>query len=152
MGKFYRKYPKKKVVGSKVTVELPTTDNNVKVVLTPPIPSGARPAPMSNREVERIAKVIGSLSDEDIKTFVEHTAHGGDKPAGAFAIIGGDFGGGFGGVAIGGKVLTPKQQPEPPKQQPKGQGHYVRTQNGQCYENVVAVVVIEDGKQVIKWL
>lgn len=159
MGKFRRKYPKKHI-------EVLNT-NGVQVVLTPP--DSRAKTDFTDSEVKTIVSVLAGLNDADMQKFIEHTAHGGDEPAGTFAIRGG-FGGnpfaGLSGIDLSGlKDRRPREQPAPqpaprpapqpaPKQAPSPSGVTVGvdSKTGKVYKNVVGLIVVEDGKQVIKWL
>lgn len=159
MGKFRRKYPKKHIEVLNA--------NGVQVVLTPP--DARAKSDFTDGEVKTIVSVLAGLSDSDMQRFVEHTAHGGDEPAGTFTIRGG-FGGnpfaGLAGIDLSGlKDRRPREQPAPqpaprptpqpaPKQTPSPSGVTVGvdSKTGKVYNNVVGLIVVEDGKQVIKWL
>ena len=160
MGKFRRKYTKKHI-------EVLNT-NGVQVVLTPP--DSRAKTDFTDGEVNTIVSVLAGLSDADMQKFVEHTAQGGDEPAGTFTIRGGSFGGnpfaGLSGIDLSGlKDRRPREQPAPqpaprpapqpaPKQAPSPSGVTVGvdSKTGKVYKNVVGLIVVEDGKQVIKWL
>lgn len=161
MGKFRRKYPKKK------TIEVLST-SCAQVVLTPPDPRAK--SDFTDNEMKSIVKVLAGLSDTDMRKFIEHTAHGGDEPAGTFTIRGGSFGGnpfaGLAGIDLSGlkdrrpreqpaQQPAPKPAPQPaprPAPSPSGVTVGVDSKTGKVYKNVVGLIVVEDGKQVIKWL
>lgn len=160
MGKFRRKYPKKQI-------EVLNT-NGVQVVLTPP--DSRAKSNFTDGEVKTIVSVLAGLSDADMQKFVEHTAQGGDEPAGTFTIRGGSFGGnpfaGLSGIDLSGlKDRRPREQPAPqpaprpapqpaPKQAPRPSCVTVGvdSKTGKVYKNVVGLIVVENGQQVIKWL
>lgn len=159
MGKFRRKYPKKHI-------EVLNT-NGVQVVLTPP--DSQAKTNFTDDEVNTIVSVLAGLSDADMQKFVEHTAQGGDEPAGTFTIRGG-FGGnpfaGLSGIDLSGlKDRRPREQPAPqpaprpapqpapkPAPQPSGVTVGVDSKTGKVYRNVIGLIVAENGQQVIKWL
>lgn len=160
MGKFRRKYPKKQI-------EVLNT-NGVQVVLTPP--DSRAKSNFTDGEVKTIVSVLAGLSDADMQKFVEHTAQGGDEPAGTFTIRGGSFGGnpfaGLSGIDLSGlKDRRPREQPAPqpapkpapqpapkPAPQPSGVTVGVDSKTGKVYRNVVGLIVVENGQQVIKWI
>lgn len=160
MGKFRRKYPKKQI-------EVLNT-NGVQVVLTPP--DSRAKSNFTDGEVKTIVSVLAGLSDADMQKFVEHTAQGGDEPAGTFTIRGGSFGGnpfaGLSGIDLSGlKDRRPREQPAPqpaprpapqpapkPAPQPSGVTVGVDSKTGKVYRNVIGLIVAENGQQVIKWL
>ena len=152
MGRFHRKYPKKKVTVTQAVIEEPVkvlkSKGGVKVVLTPPVNEPERRP--SDTEVEHIAKVISGMSDADIRTFVEHTARGGDHEPGGFAILGAvDL------SSVKARMRQPEPAPAPSKPAPapkQGTHAMLATDGKTVYKNVVGLIVIEDGKQVIKWL
>jgi hypothetical protein len=160
MGKFRRKYPKKQI-------EVLNT-NGVQVVLTPP--DSRAKSNFTDGEVKTIVSVLAGLSDADMQKFVEHTAQGGDEPAGTFTIRGGSFGGnpfaGLSGIDLSGlKDRRPREQPAPqpaprpapqpapkPAPQPSSVTVGLDSKTGKVYRNVVGLIVVENGQQVIKWL
>lgn len=160
MGKFRRKYPKKQI-------EVLNT-NGVQVVLTPP--DSRAKSNFTDGEVKTIVSVLAGLSDADMQKFVEHTAQGGDEPAGTFTIRGGSFGGnpfaGLSGIDLSGlKDRRPREQPAPqpaprpapqpapkPAPQPSSVTVGLDSKTGKVYRNVVGLIVVENGQQVIKWI
>lgn len=160
MGKFRRKYPKQHI-------EVLNT-NGVQVVLTPP--DSRAKSNFTDDEVNTIVSVLAGLSDADMQKFVEHTAQGGDEPAGTFTIRGGSLGGnpfaGLSGIDLSGlKDRRPREQPAPqpaprpapqpapkPAPHPSGVTVGVDSKTGKVYKNVVGLIVVENGQQVIKWL
>lgn len=159
MGKFRRKYPKKHI-------EVLNT-NGVQVVLTPP--DSRAKSDFTDGEVKTIVSVLAGLSDADMQKFVEHTAQGGDEPAGTFTIrgrCGGNPFAGLSGIDLSGlKDRRPREQPAPqpaprpapqpaPKPAPSPSSVTVGldSKTGKVYRNVIGLIVVENGQQVIKWL